>query len=571
MKIEDEIISVINSDITINEMQNSLRNMSKRRRGENRNLVYLVNTMLDTFYLPYRYEDSLRIYKNYEISERNYNLLATIQKSSKCVIFNAICAEIIWNHTHKIEYAEKSIFSYKKLLDNCDDDSSYNIFTISICRIYSRCNIEKFPYRQLFDNLIAYIKSRYSVPNYCNAILLYGLSKCGLYLNEIKDVYNEIIEFYENTKDFNRAINYIEDLLKLSCISKTDKQLLKVRIAENYEKQADMLDWNKSGNAHTIIHLIQNSMKWWNDSKNSRAKNERKRLAKRIEPVKKLSMTTLQTIKSKGIDISDWINQTQDFIKNATFESVILRFVNLIKLESYESMEEQTKNENFLFSDFWGTNIIDKSGRIKCKIPSISNANADEKLAILEHKAQEKYNMLIEFAARYLYYAKERFDFNKENLNYIFEDNVFVQSDRRDTFINGIIAGFNHDFSTSLHLLIPQIEHCVRCLAEECGAVVFKTDSDGVEESLSLESILKLPEVEETLDETLLFNLKVFFTSPYGYGMRNEICHGLLSDEELISNNSLAVWWFTLYLCCIFSPKHQQYRAKYLQNIKNCQ
>lgn len=552
-------------------MQNSLRNISKRRRGENRNLVYLVNTMLDTFYLPYRYEDSLRICKNYEISERNYNLLATIQKSSKCVIFNAICTEIIWNHTHKIEYAEKSIFSYAELLDNYDDQSSFTKFSVSICRIYSRCKIDKFPFRNLFDKSISFIKSHYSDENYCNAFMLYGLSKCGLYLNEIIDVYNEIIEFYENAKDFNRAINYIEDLLKFSCISIKYKQLLKVRIAENYEKQADMLDWNKSENAQTIIHLIQNSMKWWNDSKNSRAKDERKRLAKRIKPVKKLSVQTLQTFTSKGIDISEWINQTQDFIKNATFESVILRFVNLIKLESYESMEEQTKNENFLFSDFFGTNIIDKSGRIKCKIPSISNANADEKLAILEHKAQEKYNMLIEFAARYLYYAKERFDFNKENLNYIFEDNVFVQSDRRDTFINGIIAGFNYDFSTSLHLLIPQIEHCVRCLAEECGAVVFKTDSDGVEESLSLESILKLPEVEETLDETLLFNLKVFFTSPYGYGMRNEICHGLLSDDELNSNNSLAVWWFTLYLCCIFSPKHQQYRAKYLQSIIDSQ
>ena len=36
--------------------------------------------------------------------------------------------------------------------------------------------------------------------------------------------------------------------------------------------------------------------------------------------------------------------------------------------------------------------------------------------------------------------------------------------------------------------------------------------------------------------------------------MRNEICHGLRSDVELQSADCLAVWWFTLRICCMFSP-----------------
>ena len=66
-------------------------------------------------------------------------------------------------------------------------------------------------------------------------------------------------------------------------------------------------------------------------------------------------------------------------------------------------------------------------------------------------------------------------------------------------------AGFNLELPTAMHLLMPQIENAIRCLAQECGAVVYKTHKDGVEECLSLESILKTPEVIDCFEETFLF------------------------------------------------------------------
>ena len=108
---------------------------------------------------------------------------------------------------------------------------------------------------------------------------------------------------------------------------------------------------------------------------------------------------------------------------------------------------------------------------------------------------------------------------------------------------------------TAMHLLMPQIEHGIRCLAHECGAVVYKTDKNGVEESLSLESLFNAPEIVECLDDIFLFNLRLFYTSEYGFGMRNIIGHGLRSDAELQASSSLATWWFTLKICCMYSPE----------------
>lgn len=132
---------------------------------------------------------------------------------------------------------------------------------------------------------------------------------------------------------------------------------------------------------------------------------------------------------------------------------------------------------------------------------------------------------------------------------------MFIPPDRKDSFLAGIQAGFELNLPLAMHVLMPQVENAVRVLAESCGAVVYKTALDGTEESLSMDSILNLPEVRCALDDEFLFNLQLFFTSVYGFGMRNIVAHGLESDEELQSLSSLAVWWYTLHLCCIYCPE----------------
>ena len=61
--------------------------------------------------------------------------------------------------------------------------------------------------------------------------------------------------------------------------------------------------------------------------------------------------------------------------------------------------------------------------------------------------------------------------------------------------------------------------------------------------------------------------MRVFYTSPYGIGIRDIIDHGLRSDKGLQSADSLAVWWFTLHLVCLFSP--ELHKRNYEQNKRS--
>ena len=116
------------------------------------------------------------------------------------------------------------------------------------------------------------------------------------------------------------------------------------------------------------------------------------------------------------------------------------------------------------------------------------------------------------------------------------------------------MAGLDYDFLTSLSILIPQVENAVRCLAEECGDLIYNINDEGIEELKSFNAILDLPCLNDCMERTVIFNLKAVFTSKYGLNMRNEIAHGTFDDEEFNSCMAIYTWWFIFKLCAIFSP-----------------
>ena len=560
MKIETEIINVLNqTDCEINKIKNELSSVWKRRRGRNRKLVDCVIRLLDYYRLPIRNDEEITIHLEEYITERNIELLKSILIQSKHPLFNALCAEALWNYKHEINIGEIALANYYNLLDvGCNQEYLPQVY-LSVCRMYSKYHSVNFDFSAFASRALDYVRSRLSEPDYCNAFILLELSKSKQFLCEIKDIFYEIVKSFENKNDFTRANGYIEDLLEIKALtSQREKQELMIRIANNYEKQANQYDWKDAGNAHSIIFCIHSAMNWWEKSKSPLQKEERKRLSKSIEEVKKLSLSTMHTISSGEIDISEWMDNRKAFIKNNDIATVVLGLAELVELINEESSYTDFEKSGSVVAQFFSTNILDSSGRAKCIVPPLSD-DPKERLAFLEFQAKKTYDFYSGFVYRYLSIAKQKFSFEDNELDYLFENNIVVQADRLGSFKEGIISGFEGNFAKSMHLLMPQVEHSLRCFAEDCGAVVYKTNNQGVEECLSLESVLNCQEICELLDETLLFNLRLFYTSPYGYGMRNEVGHGLLSDNELNSGLGLMVWWFTLKLCCMYAFPYREY------------
>lgn len=123
-----------------------------------------------------------------------------------------------------------------------------------------------------------------------------------------------------------------------------------------------------------------------------------------------------------------------------------------------------------------------------------------------------------------------------------------IPENRTKLFAKGLFFGFEYDFATAAHLLIPQWEHMVRTVLKESNVHTTNLNDDGIDMEYGLSSLLDIDKAAEIFDEDLLFQMKVFLTHKRGPNLRNEIAHGLLDDNNSNNTPSIYWWWRSLKL-----------------------
>lgn len=118
---------------------------------------------------------------------------------------------------------------------------------------------------------------------------------------------------------------------------------------------------------------------------------------------------------------------------------------------------------------------------------------------------------VIALVQRYLYMMNQKFELNESNLRFLVDNNIFVPQDRKGAFLKGLVAGFNYDYLTSMSVLMPQVENAIREMAKTLDILTDKFDNKGIQEYLSLGSIINKLEDSELLEEDLIFHLLAFY------------------------------------------------------------
>lgn len=563
-----EIIRILDQQISCEEIQNLLRALQNNVDDSEAAFVFQCMHALSPSILPVECVDCIRDYVLNNISLEEYSALEFIVTQTINTYFKAVCGELVWQNNHDRAIGEAALNAYNTELfsPSYSDEYSFIRIALSICRIYAKVKFPNFDFqgfsKSCFDYVIKNADSGYLILN-----LLEGIFNCAVDQNQVIATLEQIIDILAQKPDYAKAASFSETLANFYRKAKHKDKIpaLRVKIAEFYEKEADTLDSKDSRNVHQILRYIQLAMNAWTKVEDKQASQKRRQLlAKKAKPLKDLRFQSLKSTSSGEYDIAESVNHMRDIIESSSFEQMLVRLVCLHKLKMPDEYIARLRKSGFLFSSIFATNIMDEYGRLNCIVPTLGDASPEDEIAIAEYEAGKEHSLAANaFTTRFLYLARSKHTFTENTLRFLVEDNAFIPGDRKDTFLKGLVAGFNMDLATSMHLLMPQVENAIRCLAEMCGAVVYKTDCNGVEECLSLDSILKLEELQESVEPEVLFNMRVFYTSPYGIGMRDIIGHGLRSDKGLQSAECLAVWWFTLHLVCLFSP--ELYKRNYEQ------
>ncbi|WP_430426071.1 hypothetical protein [Maribacter litoralis] len=351
------------------------------------------------------------------------------------------------------------------------------------------------------------------------------------------------IENQTTNHNYSGVFWLIESLKEIKVVSKTESKILH---AKNYENEGDYQSEDKKPNTYypTILITYQKGLRELKSIKcdeNFRKRLENKVLKEQKEQLKMhfaLSQEYVETNKVFENLINDFGNSCLKQFKVFDFES---GFSGLISFPiSLGIKSEKEQKSTFLFSK-----MLDDYVRINSKGKAVGKTDSENFQKIKNKRIWR------ECTINFLKKAKWKMDEDKIlNRDIVFYhilekcDSKFIPPERKWLFANGIYNGFNNDFITSAHILIPQLENSLKYTLENQGVLTSKI-YDEIQHDNMLGGLLDIYIKRNGHD--IFYEMKDFLLENSSVNFRNELCHGLLSPF-IIEHYGIYVWWITLKL-----------------------
>jgi hypothetical protein len=122
-------------------------------------------------------------------------------------------------------------------------------------------------------------------------------------------------------------------------------------------------------------------------------------------------------------------------------------------------------------------------------------------------------------------------------------DSVLITKDRIPFFRDGLAAYEAGDYLKTIHVLIPQVENCLRRLLELLSLSPTKSsdEGDGTYQLKNMYDCLTEKGVREALEDRVWFFLKALYVDDRGLNLRNLMSHGIAEYEAFNQLNAALV------------------------------
>ena len=279
-------------------------------------------------------------------------------------------------------------------------------------------------------------------------------------------------------------------------------------------------------------------------------------LRRRLNESGERSLDEMSAIRTSGQDISQIVENARNAVRGKGLEEALKAFVNLSHTNAKELRESTIKNlEHFIAHRLFPTTVMSRDGRVTAKIPSMSSSPtpSDGDEMVIRSKMVGNYCIHVSLTVQGSILPAQEILLLEHRLREADFVNLARQSPivpigRERLFGKALFAGYDQDFATSLHILVPQIEHMVRYHLKRAGVQTTNIDSNGIENENGLSSLMDLPQTEEIFGEDLSFEIRALFCDSFGPNLRNNLAHGLLDDRAGYSTDAIYAWWFGLKL-----------------------
>ena len=262
-------------------------------------------------------------------------------------------------------------------------------------------------------------------------------------------------------------------------------------------------------------------------------------------------------ISTPGVDITQLVERARKSVTGKPATEALLAFANLHRGANVNELRNSAleRMRKFPLQSLFAATVMSRDGRVIAKRPPMSlngGLTEDDEIAIRAEMIRD-YGILVSVVVQGDVWPAHEVLLLEHRLREadfvgLANQSPIVPKGRAGLFGKALFAGYDRDFVSALHLLIPQIEHLVRVHLKQAGAKTTNLDKDGIENENGMSTLMDLPEAEQVFGKDLAFEFKTLFCDAFGPNLRNELAHGLLDEDACHSPHAIYAWWLGLRL-----------------------
>lgn len=372
----------------------------------------------------------------------------------------------------------------------------------------------------------------------------------------LAEIAGRVAESARLSGDFRRARFYFSVQAKHLKLAKLSKEAEQVRVASarTYVEAAETHEANSS---FMVAHSFwAEAIKAFRDRASLR--DEIPELQRRYSAAGNKVRGEMRQVSSDTVDISKFVDESIAAVRDRPMDEAVFALVSLVRLNSPSELRRSTEKSiaDQPLHAIIAASIYDATGRKIGVRPSIlTEDKAEYERAIsglMEHEAAIGRNLTVHAQiAPALRQIIDDHDIGDSEVADLLGDSIFIPEDRRELFFQAFAAGFRWDFSTALHILIPQVENALRYVLTQHEIAPVNVDQHGVEELWGYERILTNPITTKIFGEDFVYELRALLVERLGPNLRNLFAHGALSPNDFQGEVALYLWWLFLRLTAL--------------------
>ncbi|WP_238945217.1 DUF4209 domain-containing protein [Allofranklinella schreckenbergeri] len=335
-----------------------------------------------------------------------------------------------------------------------------------------------------------------------------------------------------------------------------------VAVAEGWVKEAVARAASESPSYMAAASFYENAIQTYrtvprNERSTHRVDDRINELRAHLNDSGERALGEMGSFETPGIDIAQLVESARKFVTGKSARHALLAFANLHCGANAEQLRKdvlERMHQHVLLSIIPAV-VLSNDGRVIAKRPAMSSSaelTANDEIAIRAEMIRD-YGILVSIVVQGSIWSALEMLLLEHRLREadfiaLARNSPIVPKNRAGLFGKALFAGYERDYVTALHVLIPQIEHLVRMHLKQAGAKTTNIDKNGIENENGLSTLLELPEVVQVFGENLTFELKSLFCDAFGPNLRNKLAHGLLDEDECNSPFAIYAWWLALRL-----------------------